>query len=133
MVKKAIITHSKNYQAALDVEGVHVVELASSENSDGSEYTFQFGNAGEGAPSHSHDWDEAFFILKGSATFTCGDMKELCHSGSFIFVPGGTPHSFEFGSEGCEMFDVTGVGSHALPMFKRIADAYAKSKEPEQG
>ena len=129
MGKKPIITHSNNYKSALDVEGVHVVELASSEVSGGPEYTFQFGASGEGAPSHSHNWDEAFFILRGSATFTCGDIEEICTAGYFIFVPGGTVHSFEFGKDGCEMFDVTGTGSHALQMFKRIAEEFSKSKE----
>lgn len=127
MVRKAIVTHAADYKPAMNVEGVHVVELASSREAGGPEYTFQFGSSGAGAPLHSHEWDETFFVLKGSATFVCGDKKETCSAGSFVFVPGGTAHAFEFGQEGCEMFDVTGTGSHALSMFRTIADAYAKS------
>ncbi len=127
MTEKAIILTKDDYSAPLDVEGVFVTELASAEDTGGQEFTFQFGEQGEGAPLHSHEWDETFFILKGSAKFICGGVERNCGPGSFIFVPGGTEHSFEFGPDGCEMFDVAGAGSKALPFFKKIAAQHAKA------
>lgn len=121
MNKRSIITHKKGYKPALDVEGVYVVELASKETTGGLEFSYQYGGRGEGAPAHSHNWDEAFFILKGSAIFRCGEQKEVCTAGSLIFVPGGMTHSFEFGENGCEFLDVAGLGSNAIDLFKKIA------------
>ena len=33
--------------------------------------TLQQGEEGTGPPPHSHDWDEAFYVLKGEIHFLC--------------------------------------------------------------
>lgn len=125
MARPAILVRPLDRQPPLDVEGVDVSVLASGEEAHGPEFTVQSGGAGMGAPPHAHPWDEAFFILRGMATFTCDGVTEACAPGTFVFVPGGMIHSFSFGPTGCEMLDVTGAGSKALERFRAIATAHA--------
>lgn len=46
-------------------------------------------------PPHTHRVeDEAFFILEGSMTVTCGDKSWDAGPGAFVFLPRGVPHGF---------------------------------------
>lgn len=46
-------------------------------------------------PPHTHHAeDEAFFILDGSLTVTCGDQSWEAPAGSFVFLPRGVRHGF---------------------------------------
>jgi quercetin dioxygenase-like cupin family protein len=43
---------------------------------------------------HSHDFDEAFYVLTGELTFLLdGDLMTV-GAGGFAFAPGGVPHTF---------------------------------------
>ncbi len=51
--------------------------------------------AGFAPPPHTHHVeDEAFFILEGSMTVTCGDKRWEATAGSFVFLPRGITHGF---------------------------------------
>jgi quercetin dioxygenase-like cupin family protein len=41
-----------------------------------------------------HNEDEAFYLLEGEASFTCGDQTFKAKPGSFIFFPRDIPHWF---------------------------------------
>lgn len=41
-----------------------------------------------------HSEDEAFYLLEGEATFTCGDQTMKATPGSYIFFPRDIPHWF---------------------------------------
>ena len=41
---------------------------------------------------HHHE-DEAFYVLQGQITITCGDRTFLATPGSFVFLPRGVPHA----------------------------------------
>jgi quercetin dioxygenase-like cupin family protein len=41
-----------------------------------------------------HSEDEAFYLLEGEATFTCGDKAMKASAGSYIFFPRDIPHWF---------------------------------------
>lgn len=41
-----------------------------------------------------HNEDEAFYLLEGEASFTCGDETIDAQPGSFIFFPRNIPHWF---------------------------------------
>lgn len=41
-----------------------------------------------------HDEDEAFYLLEGEMSFTCGDQTTRAKPGSFIFFPRDIPHWF---------------------------------------
>ena len=73
-----------------------------------------------GPPPHSHDWDEAFFVLKGSVDFTSDNKTESCFPGTLVFVPGGAVHSFQYRPDGGEMLEMTGAGSWATQMFAAV-------------
>jgi mannose-6-phosphate isomerase-like protein (cupin superfamily) len=46
-------------------------------------------------PLHIHDrYDEAFFIIEGEMHFVIGDATSVATTGSFVFVPRGSPHRF---------------------------------------
>ena len=50
---------------------------------------------GFAAPFHiHHNEDEAFYLLEGEATFTCGDQTMKAIPGSYIFFPRDIPHWF---------------------------------------
>lgn len=47
-------------------------------------------------PVHVHHGeDEAFYLLEGKASFTCGDKTIDAHPGTFIFLPRNVPHWFQ--------------------------------------
>ena len=47
------------------------------------------------SPLHVHHReDEAFYLLEGEATFTCGDQRMNASPGSYIFFPRDIPHWF---------------------------------------
>ncbi len=46
-------------------------------------------------PIHSHNREaEAFYVLDGELTFVLGEEMVPASPGSFLYVPGGTKHSF---------------------------------------
>ena len=50
---------------------------------------------GAAPPLHVHyAEDEAFYVLEGELTFTCGDETARATAGSFVFLPRGIPHGF---------------------------------------
>ena len=52
-------------------------------------------------PRHvHHNEDEAFYLLEGEASFTCGGQTVKARPGTFIFFPRGIPHWFRI--EGTE-------------------------------
>jgi quercetin dioxygenase-like cupin family protein len=120
MSRIPIIVNPDSYGPALSVVGTSVTVLAAKEDTKGQEFTFQSGEPGMGPPPHSHEWDEAFFVVKGSVEFTCDGKSEMCTPGTLVFVPGGTVHAFQYGPEGGEMLEVTGTGSAASRMFRAV-------------
>ena len=49
--------------------------------------------AGGGAPPHSHDFEEGFYVLAGRLTFRAGNAVEELQAGDFINVGSGVAHS----------------------------------------
>lgn len=45
-------------------------------------------------PHVHHAEDEAFYILAGRLTFSCGDATAEAGPGAFVLLPRGRPHSF---------------------------------------
>lgn len=54
---------------------------------------------GSGPPPHEHPWDEAYYVLEGSARFQVGDRHLEVHQGDFLYAPAGTVHAFQGASE----------------------------------
>ncbi len=126
----ALILKPENYESALSVGGSEVTVLASKRDTSGQEFTYQAGKQGLGPPPHSHAWDESFFVTSGSVEISCDGQTEFCTPGTFVFVPGGTVHSFKYGPDGGEMLEITSAGGNAAQMFKEI-DAESPSGPPD--
>jgi quercetin dioxygenase-like cupin family protein len=51
---------------------------------------------GEGPPLHTHaNEDETLYVLEGQVRFKLGDELQTGPVGAFVFVPSGTPHTFQ--------------------------------------
>ena len=74
MNKRPFALTPADYSRALNVVGTKVTVLTSNGPSGGYSMTFQQGHKGEGPPPHSHDWDESFFVMKGSVEFKFGGI-----------------------------------------------------------
>jgi mannose-6-phosphate isomerase-like protein (cupin superfamily) len=49
-----------------------------------------------GPPPHIHRReDELFYVLEGKFSFMCGDKSDVFESGSFIYIPKNTLHTFK--------------------------------------
>jgi quercetin dioxygenase-like cupin family protein len=107
-------------EPALNVVGTEVTVLASNEATQSYGITLQQGEEGTGPPPHSHDWDEAFYVLKGEIHFLCDGKDYVCAVGTLVHVPRGTVHGFRYGKGGGQMIEITGAGALAAQMFMAI-------------
>ncbi len=49
----------------------------------------------KGPGTHQHDEDDVFYVIEGTMTILVGTEWIEAPKGSFVLVPGGTPHDFE--------------------------------------
>lgn len=54
---------------------------------------------GSGPPPHYHDQHEGFFLIDGTITYMAGGEKLIANTGSFVWIPKETIHSFRVDSE----------------------------------
>ena len=100
--------------------GEKITVLASSEATHGYEIFLQQGSEGSDPPPHSHDWDEAFYVVRGEVEIRYGDETTMGGPGTLVHLPAGTVHSFRFGVGGGEMISITGANSRASQLFTDI-------------
>ena len=108
------------HEPALNVVGTQVTVLASNAATRSYGITLQQGDEGTGPPPHSHDWDEAFYVLKGEIHFLCDGKSYACQAGTLVHVPKGTAHGFSYGPGGGQMLEITGAGALAAQMFTAV-------------
>ncbi len=51
-------------------------------------------------PLHSHDWEHEVFVLKGTASVTCGDSETQVKRGYTLFIPPNVIHCFKNAGRG---------------------------------
>jgi quercetin dioxygenase-like cupin family protein len=71
----------------------------------------------EGPPLHVHEQDEVIYTLDGSMRVKLGDTLREAPAGSFVFIPRGTPHTWQ------------NVGSKPLRFFATIMPAAVAFEE----
>jgi mannose-6-phosphate isomerase-like protein (cupin superfamily) len=49
---------------------------------------------------HKHSFDEAFYVLEGEYTFQAAERLIKASTGAFVYIPGGTIHTFRHSGEG---------------------------------
>ena len=121
MKPEPFVVSPKTYELALNVLGVSVTVLASNMQTQGYEITLQSGTEGVGPPPHRHDWDESFFVLRGTVEFSIDGKDDLCGPGTLVHLPAGTAHGYRFGAGGGELFEVTAQGGNATQMFAHVS------------
>jgi len=57
------------------------------------------GDAG-GPLLHKHLFDEAFYVLEGEYTFQVDERLVRASTGAFVYIPGGTIHTFRHSGDG---------------------------------
>lgn len=115
---------------ALDVIGTKVTVLAASTETKAFGMTFQEGEEGSGPPPHSHDWDEAFYVVSGEIQFRCGEETYKCLPGTLVYVPRNTVHGFTYGTGGGSMVEITSADGRAAEMFTAV-DAGVDPSSPD--
>jgi quercetin dioxygenase-like cupin family protein len=120
MSAQHFVLRPDEHEPALNVVGTQVTVLASNAATQSYGITLQQGDEGTGPPPHSHDWDEAFYVLKGAVHFVCGEKGYTCDAGTLVHVPRRTIHSFSYGSGGGQMLEITGAGALAAQMFTAV-------------
>lgn len=113
------------YARALNVVGEKITVLASNTATQGYEVFLQQGDEGTGPPPHCHDWDESFFVTRGTIEIGYGGQALQAHAGTFVHVPAGTVHYFRFGAGGGEMVSVTSHNGNASRLFTRLDEEIA--------
>lgn len=105
----------------INVLGTKMNLLTTQADSDGFNVTLQSGVEGIGPPPHSHDWDEAFYILEGTVNFLANGDKHQLSAGAFVQIPAGTVHAFSFANGGGKMLEITGNRSKATELFQQLS------------
>ena len=100
--------------------------LASKEETQGYEIFLQEALPGSGPRSHSHDWDETFFVIEGDLSFKIEGKEMTAKSGTLVHLPAGTLHEFKIGQTGAKVISITGTGSKASSLFTELAAENSK-------
>jgi quercetin dioxygenase-like cupin family protein len=107
----------------LNVVGTQITVLASNAATKSYGITLQRGDQDTGPPPHSHDWDEAFYVLSGEIRFLCDGEAHTCQPGTLVHIPRGTVHAFQYGKGGGQMLEITGANARAAEMFAAVDQA----------
>jgi quercetin dioxygenase-like cupin family protein len=121
MKPESFIVTQETSSQAVDLLGIKITVLATNVQTQGYEITLQQGADGMGPPPHRHEWDESFYVLKGSIDMTVAGKSAHCERGTLVHIPRGTAHSYRFGAEGGELLEIAGAGGSATRMFIDVA------------
>jgi mannose-6-phosphate isomerase-like protein (cupin superfamily) len=90
---------------------------------------------------HVHDdVDEIFYVLKGDITFQAGDgrgaKRYRVNDGAFVYIPLGTPHTYEIHSRSVKMLGISApsdFGDHVERTGKRVRGGGAGQLTAKRG
>lgn len=87
----------------------------------------------DGPPLHVHNEDEVIYSLEGLLRVKLGDTLREVPAGSFVFIPRGTPHTWQnVGAEPLRFFATIMPASVAFEeFFKRYAQLPAEERGVE--
>jgi quercetin dioxygenase-like cupin family protein len=84
----------------------------------------------EGPPLHTHDFDEAFYVLDGELTFQLGDELSTRGPGELAFALGGVPHTLANRGSEPARFVIVCTPAGFEREFARRAAAQARVEPP---
>jgi len=74
---------------------------------------------GGGIPAHTNTVEHEQYVLCGSARVTIGDQVTEVRAGDVVFIPAGTPHSYEvLGEQRFEFLCVVPNGPDRMEMMR---------------
>ena len=73
-----------------------------------------------GPTPHSHQWDEAYFVIEGDVQFTVGDQRFTATAGDFVYTPGSVVHGFRGASQRPARVLILDAPAHASAFFTRV-------------
>lgn len=93
---------------------------------------------GMGPPPHRHDWDEAYYILRGEVEFEIDGQKVRSAAGDFNYLPRNTVHGFKGASDSPARVLIFAAPAHGSEFFKELNEEIRNlpedgSKIPEIG
>jgi mannose-6-phosphate isomerase-like protein (cupin superfamily) len=82
-------------------------------------------------PLHAHSReDEVWYVLEGEINFITGDKTQLAGPGAFVYIPRGTPHTFQVLSDTARWFGVGISGTLDQWFFETGEPAQALTLPP---
>ena len=75
---------------------------------------------GMGPAAHRHDWDEAYYILKGEVDFEIDGTLVRSRSGDFNYLPRNTVHSFKGASASPARVLIFAAPAHGSEFFREL-------------
>ena len=97
MTERPVLLPPGNGERIENPLGGEIVFKARAAQTGGSLTVFEAANLpGQGPPCHVHDaLDEVIYVLEGTLRVRLGDRIEEAPTGAFLFIPRGTPHTWE--------------------------------------
>jgi quercetin dioxygenase-like cupin family protein len=87
---------------------------------------------GEGPPLHVHrDQDETIYVLDGRYLVKLGERYVDAPAGAFVFIPRGTPHTWQ--NVGTDVARFVATLAPADPKFERFFVSYSQLRPDERG
>lgn len=87
---------------------------------------------GEGPPLHVHrDQDETIYVLNGCYRVRLGEREVDAPAGAFVFIPRGTPHTWQ--NAGAEVARFVATLAPADAKFERFFVRYSELAPDERG
>jgi quercetin dioxygenase-like cupin family protein len=84
----------------------------------------------KGPPLHTHDFDEAFYVLEGEITYQLGNELHTAGPGELAFAVGGVPHTLANRSRAPARFLIVCTPAGFEREFARRAAAQAGVEPP---
>ncbi|MEM9016361.1 MAG: cupin domain-containing protein [Verrucomicrobiota bacterium] len=93
LTQRSTVIHSRGEGTWLSFHGIPSRIVATGKET-GEVYCVSVGTSypGGSAPPHSHTFEEAFYITKGTMEFHAGNATTSVSAGGFIHIPGGIAH-----------------------------------------
>ncbi|GCE25875.1 cupin [Dictyobacter alpinus] len=85
-----------------------------------------------GPPPHYHDQDEAFYLIDGTITFLTNGQTMQASTGAFVFIPGGTVHSFRVDSDTAHILNFYTPAGFEQIVMRQGVPAQTRTIPPEE-
>jgi quercetin dioxygenase-like cupin family protein len=132
-VRELILAPGEGLSVENPLGGLFTFKITSDE-SDGALTAIEtFVVRHEGPPLHVHEQDELIYTLAGSLRVKLGDTLREAPAGSCVFIPRGTPHTWQnVGSDPLRFFaTILPAASAFEEFFKRYAQLPAEERGVE--